>query len=98
MIRVKKNSNTISISGHANYSEFGKDIVCSSVSSIVATVVNCIMNIDNDSIVYEDDGNVITIFKKKDNNVVDIILDTMIELMKDLEKQYKENIKVESEE
>ena len=30
--------------------------------------------------------------------IIDKILNTMIELLKDLEKKYKENIKVESEE
>ena len=98
MIRVKRINNIITVSGHANYADVGYDIVCASVSSIVGTVVNCIMNIDRDSITYIDDGNVITITKINDNNVVNTILDTMIEILKDLEKQYKENIKIESEE
>lgn len=98
MIRVKISSNTISISGHAGYADVGKDIVCASVSSVIGTVVNCIMNIDRDSINYCDDGNVITITKNNDNSVVDTILNTMIDILKDLENQYKENIKIESEE
>ena len=98
MIRVKRSSNIINISGHANYAEYGHDVVCASVSSVVTTIVNCIMNIDKDSIMYQDDGNVITITKMNENSVVDTILDTMIEILKDLERQYKENIKIESEE
>lgn len=97
MIRVNRSNNIITIKGHANYSEYGKDIVCASVSSIITTVVNCIMNIDNDSIEYFDDGNEITIKRINDNNIVKTLLNTMIELLKDLEKQYKENIKIESE-
>ena len=72
--------------------------MCASVSSIVLTTVNIIMNIDNNSISYVDDGNTIIIEKLVSNNIIDIILNTMIELLKDLEKQYKNNIKVESEE
>ena len=98
MIKVYKKDNTVSISGHANYSEYGKDIVCASVSSIVTTVVNCIMNIDKSSITFMDDGNVITITKINDNEVIDILINTMMDLLKDLERQYKENIKIESEE
>lgn len=98
MIRVNKRGNIINISGHADYAEYGHDVVCASVSSVVTTIVNCIMNIDKDSIMYQDDGKTITITKVNNNSVADTILNTMIELLKDLERQYKENIKVESEE
>ena len=117
MIKVIYNDNTVRVSGHANYAEYGKDIVCASVSSVIATIVNCIMNIDKSSITYQDDGktiiitkinnksieysddsNVITIKKINSNEIVNIIINTMIEILKDLERQYKENIKIESEE
>ena len=98
MIRVVKKNNIIEISGHANYAEYGKDIVCASVSSIVTTVVNCIMVLDRDSIEYQDDGKKIIITNIKDNNNTNLLLNTMFEMLKDLENQYKENIKIESEE
>ena len=98
MIKVIKKNEVIEISGHANYDEFGKDIVCASVSSIVMTTVNSIMNIDNSFISYVDDGDKIIIKKLNDNDIVDKLLNTMILILKDLEKQYKKNIKVESEE
>ena len=98
MIKVLIKENSIRIKGHANYSELGKDIVCASVSSIIYTTVNYIMNIDKNSIEYTDDGNEITIKKINSNEIVDILLNTMIEILKDLENQYKENIKIESEE
>lgn len=98
MIKVIKKNEVIEISGHANYDEFGKDIVCASVSSIVMTTVNSIMNIDNSSISYVDDGDKIIIKKLNDNDIVDKLLNTMILILKNLEKQYKKNIKVESEE
>lgn len=98
MIKCYIKDTTIRISGHANYDEYGKDIVCASVSSIVTTVVNCIMSIDKESISYFDDGNVITITKVNSNDIVDKLLNTMIEMLKDLENQYNKNIKIESEE
>lgn len=98
MIKVIKKNEVIEISGHANYDEFGKDIVCASVSSVIMTTVNSVMNIDNSSISYVDDGNKIIIKKLNDNDIVDKLLNTMILILKDLEKQYKKNIKVESEE
>ena len=98
MIKVIKNNNTFKISGHANYAEYGKDIVCASVSSIVYTIVNSIMNIDRSSITYQDDGKIITITKINSNEIVDTLLNTMFEMLIDLENQYKENIIIESEE
>ena len=98
MIKIEICNNIIKISGHANYASYGKDIVCASISSIITTCVNCIMNIDSKSINYTDDGNVITITKLSNNNTVDIILNTMVEMFKDLESKYKKNIKIESEE
>ncbi len=98
MIKVIKKNEVIEISGHANYDEFGKDIVCASVSSIVMTTVNSILSIDDSSINYVDDGDKIIIKKLNDNDIVDKLLNTMILILKDLEKQYKKNIKVESEE
>lgn len=98
MIKVLRKDNMIKISGHADYAPYGRDIVCASVSSIITTVVNCIMNIDKSSITYRDDGKRIVITMIKDNDVVVILLNTMFEMLKDLENQYKENIIIESEE
>ena len=98
MIKVRRYGSTIEISGHANYAPYGEDIVCASVSSIITTSINCIMNIDSKSISYNDDGEVIMISKLNSNNTVDIILNTMVDMLKDLESKYNKNIKIESEE
>ena len=55
MIKIKltKHNNLykeIVISGHANFDNYGKDIVCASVSSTVITVVNSCLSIDDKSI------------------------------------------------
>ena len=98
VIKETDKINSVEISGHSGYDVHGKDIVCASVSSIILTVVNCIMNIDNSSIEYIDDGDMVSITKINDNKTIDTLLDTMISILKDLENQYKENIKIESEE
>lgn len=93
-VKVKENNNKIeeiSITGHAMFDEFGKDIVCSSVSSIVITTVNAIERIDRESISYIEqpfDLKVIT-----ENDITNELLDNMISLLKELEEQYPENIK-----
>ena len=53
MIKVEIENNKIEIKGHANYDDYGKDIVCASVSSIVITTINAIIEFDPESIYYE---------------------------------------------
>ena len=84
---------SISITGHAGFDDFGKDIVCASVSSIVITSVNAIVRLENDSINY-DDSNGLSINILSHNDVTDTLIDNMVSLLKDLEKQYKKNITI----
>jgi hypothetical protein len=81
----------ISITGHAGFDIYGKDIVCASVSSIVITSVNAIVRLKNDSISY-DNSNGLSINVLSHNDVTDTLIDNMVSLLKDLEKQYEKNI------
>ena len=93
MIIVKKNDSKISITGHAMYADFGRDIVCSAVSSIVITTVNGILKIDKDAILV-DDANGIEIEVQKRDKVTLSLIDNMLELLKELEVKYPKNIKI----
>ena len=53
MIKVEIENNKIEIKGHSNYDDYGKDIVCASVSSIVITTINAIIEFDPESIYYK---------------------------------------------
>lgn len=94
MIKVEIKNNKIEIKGHANYDDYGKDIVCASVSSIVITTINAIIEFDPESIYYEDLNNRILIEKLKDDNITNKLINNMIELLEELEKSYKDNIKI----
>jgi len=54
MIKVNIKQNRVIITGHAGYDEYGKDIVCASVSSIVITSVNAALKLENNSLEYID--------------------------------------------
>ena len=84
----------ITVSGHSGYEERGKDIVCASVSSIVITTINAIIEIDNDAIDYSDLENKITIRILKDDEIVNKLINNMILLLEQLEKDYKDYIKI----
>lgn len=94
MIKVEIENNKIEIKGHANYDDYGKDIVCASVSSIVITTINAIIEFDPESIYYEDLNNRILIEKLKNDNITNKLINNMIELLEELEKSYKDNIKI----
>lgn len=97
MIKVLSAKNIIKISGHANFDDYGKDIVCAAVSSLVTACVNDMYVVNKDAIKYTDDGKIITIEIVKDDELIYKLLNNLKELLINLSEDYKENIKVESE-
>lgn len=95
-VLVKKNNNELNeivISGHAGYDVYGKDIVCSAVSSIVTTSVNGILTI-NDTIIVKDDLDKLIIKVKENNDITNKLLLNMLDLLKELNVKYPKNIKI----
>ena len=87
---------SVDISGHAGFDLYGKDIVCSSVSSIVITTVNAIVRLEPDSVDYKNsDGIFISVLNH--NKVTDTLILNMVSLLEELEKQYKKNIIINKE-
>jgi len=95
MIKVKYNSEykLIEVTGHAGYNDYGKDIVCASVSSIILSSVNLAHDF-NESIVYKDENDKITIINETKDENVKKVFNNMILCLIDLEKQYPDNIKI----
>ena len=93
MIKVSIKQKQMIIKGHANYDELGKDIVCASVSSMVITTVNAILRIDNDAIKYSD-NNGVTIDIIKDDEITNKLINNLIDLLEELEKQYPKYIEI----
>ena len=52
MIEVKRRNDGVSITGHADYAEPGKDIVCAGVSVLVQTLIQSIEELTADKIQY----------------------------------------------
>ena len=95
MIKVIYNSDykNLKITGHADYADYGKDIVCASVSSIISTSVNLAHEFNQD-IKYTDDNSKIEIINNTNDENVKIVLENMVNMLKDLERQYPKNIKI----
>ncbi len=94
MIKVSIKEDKILIKGHAMFDDFGKDIVCASVSSIAITTINAIIEFDNTSIDVSQNDGYLKIDILKHNKNVDILISNMIKLFEELEMKYPNNIKI----
>ncbi|MBR2997717.1 MAG: ribosomal-processing cysteine protease Prp [Bacilli bacterium] len=96
-VEVKKENNKyrkVTILGHALYDDYGKDIVCSACSSIVTTTVNGILSINKDNISYLVSKKGMSIDVKSDDLVCQKLIQNMINLLKELEVNYPDNISI----
>lgn len=99
MIKVKitkenANISSISILGHAMYADYGKDIVCSAVSSITTTTVNGILSLNKDSLSYKVSKDGLIISNINSDKTTQILINNMISLLKELEEKYPTNVEV----
>ena len=93
MIKVVCWDKKIEISGHAYFESYGKDIVCASVSSIIFTTINGILNINDKAIQYINDD-ILEIFILSNDEITTKLIENMIVLLKELERQYPKNLKI----
>ena len=91
MITIDYDKNSIVVTGHANYADNGKDIVCAGVSAIVMGAINwfndedIVLSIDNTRKIE------LSLINKTKSNQEKINL-ILIQL-KSIELKYKKNIK-----
>lgn len=84
----------ITMLGHAMYDDYGKDIVCAAVSSIVTTTVNGILALNKNSLSYMISKKGLSIDVKNTDETTQILIGNMVSLLKELEVNYPENIEV----
>lgn len=94
VVKEKSKYKKVTILGHALYDEYGKDIVCSACSSIVTTTVNGILSINKEYITYLVSKKGMSIDIKSDEVVCQKLIHNMINLLKELENNYPDNILV----
>ena len=96
-VNVLGKNDKVEILGHAMYDDFGKDIVCAGVSSIVTTTVNAILTFNKDYISYSSDKDKFTIEINNHNDIVDNLINNMINMLSQIEEDYPKNIKIRKE-
>lgn len=96
-IRVEKDSASfkkIMVNGHAMYDEYGKDIVCSAVSSIVTTTINASLALNEKSLKYHSEEGNVEIYDILKDHTTTVLLQNMLNLLQELENNYPDNIQI----
>lgn len=84
----------ITFKGHADYADYGSDIVCAAVSATFICTVNGILSINSEAIKVStiEDSQVIEVISK--DVYVLKLLNNMLACLESLEKKYPKNIQV----
>ena len=96
-VNIYGKNDKIEIIGHAMFADFGKDIVCAGVSSVVTTTINAVLSFDKSYIYYVTDKDRLVIEVNIHNEITDKLINNMIDMLEDIEEDYPDNIKIRKE-
>ena len=94
MIKIKVEKKNISILGHADYDDYGKDIVCAAVSSITLCSVEAIASFDINAIDIKESKDKLEILINKTDDTTNKLITNMLNCLKEIEKKYPKNIQI----
>ena len=99
MIKIKINYSDsfikdFKVSGHANYDEYGKDIVCASASSIVITSINLVLKLNDKALLVKQDEGLIDVKVLIEDDTINKVLLNMKDMLEELSKDYKKHVKI----
>ncbi|HHW99916.1 MAG TPA: ribosomal-processing cysteine protease Prp [Acholeplasmataceae bacterium] len=100
LVKANKDNeiNYLHVSGHANYSVAGSDIVCAAVSAVMYSTINLLSKVCP-KFEFKEDENKATmeVEIKETNEFTNIALDNLVETLSSIERDYKKYIKIKFE-
>ena len=96
-VNIYGNNDKIELIGHALFDDYGKDIVCAGVSSVVTTTINAILTFDENYVSYQKLKDKFEINIISHNEIVDNLINNMLDMLKNIEEDYPNNIKIRKE-
>lgn len=96
-VKVEKNDDYIKrvkVTGHAGYDEYGKDIVCAAVSSVIITSINLILKTHDKYVRVIQKEGLIDLSVLKEDKTVNEVLVNMMDMLKELSEEYEKNVKI----
>lgn len=97
IVKLKDSIKEINITGHANFADAGKDIVCAGISSICIGLLNSIDEMARESSIITINEDQINIKVVNNSQLIQNILNVGYYQLKTVEEQYPENLKIKSE-
>ena len=97
-IKINKSNNkysSLEVSGHSNYDEHGKDIVCAGVSAVVVGGLNALTNENKKKVSCKmSDGYVNVDVLDIENERLQLIMGVIIIQLRTIEESYKKYVKI----
>ena len=94
MIEISYTYNRITITGHANYAEHGKDIVCSAVSALTQTLIESIETLTNDTIEYSISPGTVDIHYRNLSERAKLLVDSFFIGVQMIADEYKDYVQI----
>ena len=95
---VKDNDNrikSVTMSGHSGYDEIGKDIVCSSASTLIFHTINLLESFNCDfEYVKNNEEPLISIIIRSHSDTSDVLMNVLVKDLNDVSKGYKKFINI----
>jgi uncharacterized protein YsxB (DUF464 family) len=86
------------VKGHANFEEYGKDIVCAAVSALIHTAVFSLISLAGITPDFKvSDGSfkcTVNHSAAKKHDTVDVILESMLIGLKEIRKEYSKHVQI----
>lgn len=100
-IKINKSNNkysSLEVSGHSNYDEHGKDIVCAGVSAVVVGGLNALTNENKKKVSCKmSDGYVNVDVLDLNDDKLQLIMDVIVIQLRSIEESYKKYVKIYEE-
>lgn len=94
MIDIHRHNGGITISGHAQYAEIGKDIVCAGVSALVQTLIQSIEELTTDTIQYDMSPGTVDIKFRDLSEDAQLLVNSFFVGVQMIADEYPDNVKV----
>lgn len=100
IVSKKKNGLTykLEVYGHAEFDEYGKDIVCAAVSSATSMTVNGLCEILKSDLETETKSGILKVYIKRPDDESEKFLKAYMLQMRNINSEFPKNIKVTEEE
>ena len=94
ILKEKEKVKKITLTGHALYDDYGRDIVCASVSATVLCTINGLLTIDEKSIDVESKKDKLEININSTDLVTTKLIDNMLNCLSSVENDYPKNLEI----